>query len=368
MIGKKSVFFSLMIVMAIILTACGQAATPAATAMPEATAVPQDTQAPAVAATAPEATIAATTAATTAPAAGTKLKIAMVMPGPINDNDWNSVGYNGLKKAAEELGAEFAYSENVTDADAERVLRDYASRGYNLIIAHSFSFGSATLAVATDFPDITFMAGTATELAPNMGTYDNPDYQGAYLAGMLAAGVSKSGVVGWVDGTPSPNMLANLHAYEAGAKEMNPEIKVLHTFIGSWYDPPKSKEAALAQVEQGADVLSAQGVGVIDAAKEKKVFALGAMTDQNYMGPDVVLTSVTWDLAPLIKGVAQSIIDGKWESKNWSFGIVEGSVQLAPFHGLDSSIPADVLTKVNQKFEDIKSGKFVVPHDTTEVQ
>jgi basic membrane protein A and related proteins len=296
--------------------------------------------------------------------AGT-FKIAMVMPGPINDNDWNSVGYNGLKKAGEDLKVEIAYSENVTDADAVRILRDYASRGYNLIFAHSFSFGSATLEVAADFPNVIFMAGTANELRANMGTYDNPDYQGAYLAGMLAAGVSKTGVVGWVDGNPSPNMLANLHAYEAGAKDMNPKVKVLRTFIGSWYDPPKAKEAALAQVEQGADVLSAQGVGVIDAAKEKKVFALGAMTDQNYMGPSTVLTSVTWDLAPLVKSVAQSIIDGKWASKNWSYGIVEGSVKLAPFHGLEKSIPSGVVNKVSKKFEDIKAGKFTVKQDTT---
>ncbi len=296
------------------------------------------------------------------------LKVAMVLPGPINDNDWNSVGYNGLKEASEELGLEFAYAENVADADAERIIRDFAARGYGLIFAHSFSFGDATLKVAKDFPEVIFMAGTAQEIAPNMGTYDNPDYQGAYLAGMLAAGVSKTGVVGWVDGNPSPNMLANLHAYEAGALEMNPDVEVLYTFIGSWFDPPKAKEAALAQVEQGADVLSAQGVGVIDAANEKDVYALGAMTDQNYMGPENVLTSVTWDLAPLVKGVAESITAGEWESKNWSFGVVEGSVVLAPYHGLDSDIPEEVLQQVNDKFEAIKSGEFVVPHDTSEVE
>lgn len=311
---------------------------------------------------------ACTSAAGPSSAGQGKLKIAMLLSGPINDHDWNSVGFEGLKSAATDLGLEFTYTENVTDADAERVLRDYATRGYGLIFAHSFSFGDATLKVAKDFPNIYFMAGTAQETAPNMGTYDNPDYQGAYLAGMLAAGVSKSGVIGWVDGNPSPNMLANLHAYEAGAKEMNPEVKVLYTFIGSWFDPPKSKEAAMAQVEQGADVLSAQGVGVIDAAKEKNVLALGAMTDQNYMAPDNVLTSVTWNLAPLIKAVAQTVLDGKWESKNWSYGVSQGSVQLAPFHGLDNKIPADVLQKVNDKMDAIKSGKFVVPQDTTPVQ
>jgi basic membrane protein A len=184
------------------------------------------------------------------------LRVAMVLPGPINDNDWNTVGYSGLQAAAEALGVEVAYVENVTDADAERVLRDFASRGYNLIFAHSFSFGDAALSVAEDFPDTYFMAGTAQELAPNLGTYSNPDYQGAYLAGMLAAGISDSGVIGWVGGMPAPNMLANLHAYEAGAAEVDPDAEVLFTFIGSWFDPPKAKEAALAQVEQGADVLT----------------------------------------------------------------------------------------------------------------
>ncbi len=110
------------------------------------------------------------------------------------------------------------------------------------------------------------MAGTAAGTGAEPRHLLNPDYQGAYLAGMLAAGTSKTGSVGWVGGMPAPNMLANLHAYEAGAKEVKPEIKVLHTFIGSWFDPPQAKEAAIAQVEQGADVLSAQGVGVIDAA------------------------------------------------------------------------------------------------------
>jgi basic membrane lipoprotein Med (substrate-binding protein (PBP1-ABC) superfamily) len=296
------------------------------------------------------------------------IRIAMVLPGPINDNDWNTVGYNGLQSAAEALGAEVAYVENVTDADAERVLRDFASRGYNLIFAHSFSFGDAALSVAEDFPDTTFMAGTAQELAPNLGTYSNPDYQGAYLAGMLAAGVSESGVIGWVGGMPAPNMLANLHAYEAGAAEVNPDAKVLSTFIGSWFDPPKAKEAALAQVEQGADVLSAQGVGVIDAANEAEVYALGAMTDQNFLGPESVLTSVTWDLGPLVTAVAEAVIDGTWESKNWSLGIIEGSVNLAEYHDLAEAVSPELQELIDAKIEAIKAGEFVVEEDTTPVE
>ena len=302
----------------------------------------------------------------TALAAG--LKIAMILPGPITDNDWNSVGYNGLEAAGKALGAEVAYVENVADADAERLLRDFAERGYNLVFAHSFSFGDAALNAAEDYPKVTFMAGTAASLAPNLGTYSNPDYQGAYLAGMLAAGASKSGTVGWVGGMPAPNMLANLHAYEAGAKEVKADAKVLHTFIGSWFDPPKAKEAAIAQVEQGADVLSAQGVGVIDAAVSKNVLALGAMTDQNFLGPKSVLTSVTWDLAPLITAVGKAVEDGSWKSENWSLGVAAGSINLADFHGLDSNVDPAVLKAVEAKIAAIKAGTFEVPLDTSAVE
>jgi len=302
----------------------------------------------------------------TALAAG--LKIAMILPGPITDNDWNSVGYNGLEAAGKALGAEVAYVENVADADAERLLRDFAERGYNLVFAHSFSFGDAALNAAEDYPKVTFMAGTAASLAPNLGTYSNPDYQGAYLAGMLAAGASKSGTVGWVGGMPAPNMLANLHAYEAGAKEVKADAKVLHTFIGSWFDPPKAKEAAIAQVEQGADVLSAQGVGVIDAAVSKNVLALGAMTDQNFLGPKAVLTSVTWDLAPLITAVGKAVEDGSWKSENWSLGVAAGSINLADFHGLDSNVDPAVLKAVEAKIAAIKAGTFEVPLDTSAVE
>ena len=302
----------------------------------------------------------------TALAAG--LKIAMILPGPITDNDWNSVGYNGLEAAGKALGAEVAYVENVADADAERLLRDFAERGYNLVFAHSFSFGDAALNAAEDYPKVTFMAGTAASLAPNLGTYSNPDYQGAYLAGMLAAGASKSGTVGWVGGMPAPNMLANLHAYEAGAKEVKADAKVLHTFIGSWFDPPKAKEAAIAQVEQGADVLSAQGVGVIDAAVSKNVLALGAMTDQNFLGPKAVLTSVTWDLAPLITAVGKAVEDGSWKSENWSLGVAAGSISLADFHGLDSNVDPAVLKAVEDKIAAIKAGTFEVPLDTSAVE
>lgn len=301
------------------------------------------------------------------PAAST-LKIAIVLSGPITDHDFNEVGYDAVKTVGTKMGVKVAYAENVTDAAAERTIRNFAQSGYNLIFAHSFSFGHATFKVAKDFPKTVFMAGTAVSNAPNVGTYDNPDYQGAYLAGMLAAGVSKSATIGWVSALPIPNLLANLHAYEDGAKDINPKEKVLHSFIGSFYDPPKAKEAALSQVQAGAQVLSSQTVGTIDGAVAGKALAIGALTDQNFLGPNNVLTSVTWDLTPLVSDVATAVQNGTWTNKAYSYGIAKGAIGLASFHSLASRVPADVLSKVQQKMADIKAGTFTVPHDTTVVK
>jgi len=286
------------------------------------------------------------------------LKIAIVLSGPVTDNDFNQVGYEAAEAAGEAVGAEVAFAESVDDANAERTI---------LIIAHSFSFGDAALAVAADYPDVVIMAGTAESNAENVGIYENPDYQGAYLAGMLAAGVATDGTVGWVSAIQTPNLLANLHAYEAGAEDINPDVTVLHSFIGSFYDPPKAKEAALAQIEKGAEVLSAQTVGTIDGAIAGDALAIGALTDQNFLGEDNVLTSVLWDITPLFTDIATAVQDGTWTNKTWSYGIAEGSIGLADFHGLDSNVPEDVMTEVLEREAEIKAGDFEVPYDVTTV-
>jgi basic membrane protein A and related proteins len=296
------------------------------------------------------------------------LKIAIVLSGPITDHDFNEVGYDAAEAVGKKLGVKVAYAENVTDAAAESTIRNFAASGYNLIIAHSFDFGDATLKVAADYPKTVFMVGTAVKNAPNVGTYDNPDYQGAYLSGMLAAGVSTSGTIGWVSAMPIPNLLANLHAYEDGAKYINPKEKILHSFIGSFYDPASAKEAALAQIQAGAQVLSSQTVGVIDGAVSGHALAIGALTDQNFLGPQNVLTSVTWDLTPLFLDVAKAVEAGTWTNKDYSYGIAQGAIGLASFHGLADKVPAALLAKVEAKMAAIKDGTFTVPHDTTVVK
>jgi len=294
------------------------------------------------------------------------IKIGMILPGPINDHEFNTVGYTALENVRKQLGVQVAYAESVANADAARFLRDYASKGYNPIFAHSFSFGEATVQVAKDFPNTVFM-DLSPPMEKNVGNYDNPDYQGAYLSGMLAGGTTKSGTVGWVSTLPIPSLNANFHAFQAGAKAMNPKVNVLHSFIGSFLDPPKGKEAALAQIQSGADFLSAQTAGVIDACVATNTLCIGAITDQNFLGPKVVLTSITWNLSPIVKSVAKSVQNGTWKSGLVSPGIKGGEIGMAPYHGLDKRVPPNVLKAVSAKYLALRHGKFVVPNNTSKI-
>lgn len=294
---------------------------------------------------------------------GGGLKVGLLLPGAKNDKSFNQVAYEGLKQAVATVGASMDYSENVADADARQALRDYGSRNYDVVIAHSFSYQDPTSDVAADFPKTKFMIGTGTKHTDNIGTYQNPDYQGAYLAGILAAGASKSGTLGWVGTLPTPNLLANYHAFAAGAKSYNPSAKVLHALIGSYYDPAKTKEAALAQIQLGADVIEEQSVGVIDAAIAQKVLAIGTIVDENSLGPKNVLTSVTWVLAPVYTAILKTVKDGSWTNRDWSYGVAAGSIALAPLHGLDGKVKADAMALERKMLEQIKSRKFTVPRN-----
>jgi basic membrane lipoprotein Med (substrate-binding protein (PBP1-ABC) superfamily) len=294
------------------------------------------------------------------------VKIAMILPGPINDHEFNTVGYSALQRTGKALGVKTAYAESVSSANAARLLRNFASKGYNPIIAHSFGFGPQTVKVAKSFPDTTFM-DLSPPMTKNVGNYDNPDYQGAYLAGMLAAGTTKTRTIGWVSTLPIPSLNANFHAFEAGAKSVKPDIKVLHSFIGTFFDPPKGKEAALAQIQRGADVVSAQTAGVIDACVASNKFAIGAITDQNRLGPKNVLTSITWNLTPIITQVAREVANGTWKSRLIRPGIAGGEIGVAPFHGLQKNVDPTVFKQFQAKYAAMKAGKFKVPENTSKI-
>jgi basic membrane protein A len=168
------------------------------------------------------------------------------------------------------------FSENVANADYERVMRQYAEKGHTLIVGESFAVEAAARKVAKDYPKVSFLMGSSGKpQAPNFSVFDNYIQEPAYLSGMIAGGMSKSGKIGMVGGFPIPEVNRLMNAFMAGAKEVNPKVEFMVSFINSWFDPPKAKEAAFAMIDKGADVMYAERFGVSDAAKERKVLAIG---------------------------------------------------------------------------------------------
>ncbi|MEQ8186466.1 MAG: BMP family protein [Candidatus Eremiobacterota bacterium] len=291
-------------------------------------------------------------------------KVAMIMPGKINDVSWNAAGYDGLVKAEKNLGIKFSYSENISVADAETAIRDYASQGYDLILAHSFNYGDAVKKVAKDYPSIKFGWATGIDSKENVTIYDWPAHQAGYLAGMLAASMSKTNKIGATGGFDVPDVVRALEAYKLGAKSVKPDMKIFITYLNEWDDVAKGKEAVLAQIEQGADVVYCNGDGIsfgcIQACKEKKIYAIGGIADQNELAPDTVLTSTVLKVDTSIAGMIKDLETGKFKNK-YIYDMIEGGVDMAPYHGLENKIPADVRKLLAEKKEAIMKKQFTVP-------
>jgi len=234
-----------------------------------------------------------------------------------------------------------------------------------LKVADGFMAGEEPArAVAKDYPDIAYAFGSEFDIqAPNFSVFDNWIHEPAYLSGIIAGMMTKSNILGVVAAIPIPEVNRLVGAFKAGALSVNPDVKVKIAMIGSWFDPPKAKEAAVAMIEGGADLLFAERFGVFEAAKEAGIYAFGNMSDQNSLAPNTVLTSCVWDMYPLIKKSVEAVQNGTWKAmnlKDWSMMAAGGS-RLAPYHGLESKIPADVKAKVEEVEKQIMAGTFVVP-------
>lgn len=360
--SKKSIFIVLSVCMIVaMLGGCA----PAATATPEpvapAAAAPADTT---VAATAD--TTAAQPAATTADttAAGKKLKVFAAFATPIQE-PWDGVVHTALLQAQKEGKIDYTFTENIGYAgDMERILREACDKEKpDVIFGDSFGNEEAVRRVAKDYPEIAFIFGSGAGPAePNFSVFDDWIHEPAYLAGMLAAGMSKSGIVGIVAAQPIPEVNRIVNAFQEGAKEINPNVKTSIAYINSFYDPPTAKEAALAQIAQGADVLYAERFGVVDAAKEKGVYAIGMMGDQNELAPDLVLTSVDWSCTPLVDYIIKAVTNHSYVAMDYKdfSALSKGGSFLSPYHNTESKIPAELKAKIDAKAAAIKDGSFRV--------
>ncbi|AWI74755.1 BMP family ABC transporter substrate-binding protein [Parazoarcus communis] len=300
--------------------------------------------------------------------AADKIKVAAIYTVPV-EQQWVSRIHKALNAAQSRGEIEYVFSENVTNADYERVMRQYAEQGKGLIVGEAFAVEAAARKVARDYPKTAFLLGSSGKpQAPNFSVFDNYIQEPAYLTGMIAAGMSKSGQIGMVGGYPIPEVNRLMHAFMDGAREINPKVKFTVSFIGSWFDPPKAKEAAFAMIDKGADVMYAERFGVSDAAKERGVLAIGNVIDTQPQYPDTVVASALWNMEPTIDTALKMVKAGTFKAEDYGkYSTMKfGGSEMAKLGTFESKVPAELVAKVKAKEKAILDGSFTVKVNDTE--
>jgi basic membrane protein A and related proteins len=308
----------------------------------------------------------ATLAGLAAPAfAQGKIKVAAIYTVPV-EQQWVSRIDKALKAAVARGEIEYEFSENVANADYERVMRQYAEKGNTLIVGESFAVEAAARKVAKDYPKVSFLMGSSGKpQAPNFSVFDNYIQEPAYLSGLVAGSMSKSGKIGLVGGFPIPEVNRLMNAFMAGAKESNPKAEFTVTFINSWFDPPKAKEAAFAMIDKGADVMYAERFGVSDAAKERKVLAIGNVINTQPQYPETVVVSALWNMEPTIDAALKAVKAGQFKAEDYgkhSMMKYKGS-ELSPLGTFEGKVPKATMDTVAARQKAILDGSFTVKVD-----
>ncbi len=244
-------------------------------------------------------------------------KVAAVWTVPV-EQQWASRLHNALIAAEERGEIDYVYSENITNTDYERVMREYAEQGVQLMIGEAFGVEQPARSVAADYPEIAFLMGSSLPpVEPNFATFDNFIHEPSYLTGIIAGLKTESDKIGMVGGYAIPEVNRLMHAFMAGALSVNPDVKFSVSFINSWYDPPKAKETAFAMVDAGADILYAERFGVSDAAKERGILAIGNVIDTAADYPGTILASALWHGAPMIDQAIADVKAGSFTASDY---------------------------------------------------
>ena len=297
-----------------------------------------------------------------------KLKVAAAYTVPF-EQQWVSRIHKALKAAEARGEIDYKASENVANADYERVLREYANQGHQLVVGEAFAVEAAARKVAKDFPKVAFLMGSSGQpQAPNFSVFDNFIQEPSYLAGMVAGGMTQSNKIGMVGGFPIPEVNRLMNAFMAGARETNPKVQFSVSFINSWFDPPKAKEAAFAMIDKGADLLYAERFGVSDAAKERGKLAVGNVINTQDKYPDTVVASALWHMEPSIDRALKLVKDSKFSAEDYGIysTMKHQGASLAPLGSFETKVPGPIKAAVEARQKAILAGSFSVKVDDTQ--
>jgi basic membrane protein A len=291
-------------------------------------------------------------------------KAGLLLPGPINDGGWNASAYAGLIEIKNKYpDAQISYQESIPPSNYEEIFRTYASQGYSLVFGHGYQFGDAAIKVAKEYPNVKFcIISSDISAAPNVSSMLNNYQEMGYLMGVIAAAMTKTRVVGAVGGMEIPSITSALYAYEAAVKSVDPGIRVISVFTGTFEDVAKAKETTLTMIEQGADIVfhdaDQSGFGVFEACKEKGIKALGAIEDQGDVDPSTILTSGICSVSKGMLALFDLVVQGKYEAKSYVMGAAQDAVSVAPFRNFDSQVPRELKDQITKILADMKSGAF----------
>jgi basic membrane lipoprotein Med (substrate-binding protein (PBP1-ABC) superfamily) len=306
---------------------------------------------------------------TDAPAANgeAEFKVALLTPGPVSDAGWSAMAYDGLQAIKTDMSATVDNQE-ASGIKIKDAMRSYAQKGYNLVFGHGYEYNEPGVDVAKDFPNTVFISSSGGKTAANAGAFRFYLEQGFYLCGMMAATMTKTGTIGSVAVIDVPSINSTIKAYEAGARAVNPKIKIVPTvYFGKEGDVAAAKQATEGVLSQGADFVihqaNAAAQGVFDACAEKKAWAFGSNLDQNDNASKAVLASAIIVAKPAFLDLAKLVKEKKYTGAVTLKGMADGAIDFKIAQAYLDKVPADLQKKLKDAQADITSGKLVVPKD-----
>jgi len=301
---------------------------------------------------------------------GEGMRVALLTAGPVSDAGWYAGAYEGLMAIRDSLGAAVSHQQTRTPAEFDEAFVEYGSAGYDLVFAHGFEYQDAALRASARFPLMTIVVSGGGRVADGVVPLIFRLEQASYLAGMAAGGLTRTGTVGMVGGVAIPPAVGTFRAFEAGAKAVNPGVTVLETFTGNWDDVAAAKEAAVAQLRRGADILihnvDAASFGVFQAVREATttatpVYAMGMNRDQNDVAPDVIVGSAVIRIPEAFLTVARLLEGGELPHGPFYVGEEQEVIDFVPNPLLVDRYPTELLGRIQEAREAIRSGTLEVP-------
>jgi simple sugar transport system substrate-binding protein len=309
------------------------------------------------------------------------VRVGFIYVGPVGDYGWSYQHDVGRKAIEAKFGdkVKTTYVENVSEGpDAERVIRELAARGQDIVFTTSFGFMNPTIRVAKQFPNVKFEHATGYQRAPNVATYNVRFYEGRAVIGTIAGHMTKSGIVGYIGSVPIPEVAMGINAFTLAAQKIRPDIQVKVVWVNSWYDPGKEADAAKTLIDQGADMISqhTDSPAPLQVAENRGVYGFGQASDMRAFAPKAQLTAIVDDWNDYYISRVQAVMDGTWKSHDVWNGLASGMVKMAPYgdavpanvrEAADSVKDAIIARKLHPFTGPIKnqSGQVVIPEGKT---